>query len=381
MNYRNFGKVNWKVSALGFGIMRLPIIGNDSRNIDEVKAEKMIRYAIDNGVNYIDTAYGYHGGKSEHFVGKALKKGYREKIRLATKMPTWLVNSQADMDKYLMEQLDRLQTDFIDFYLLHGLNKQRWQKLQPLDILEWGDKAIAEGKIRHLGFSFHDDYDVFKKIVDSYKWTLCQIYHNYRDPNYQAGTKGLKYAASKGLAVVVMGPLEGGMLAGKPPKEIQAIWDEAETNRTPTEWAFQWLWNQPEISIVLSGMSSMKQIAENIEVASRSGLNTLTKRELDLVSRVREQYLTYGFIGCTSCRYCMPCPEGVEITEIFSIFNEYLMKNQDIKVKEKYKMKILPDKGAKKCVRCGECEDLCPQQLPIRNLMQDAVFYFESESS
>jgi len=382
MKYRRFGKQGFKVSALGFGVMRLPVIGADHSNIDEPKAIEMIRYAIDHGVNYIDTAYGYHGGKSEVVVGKALKDGYREKVKLATKMPTWTINSQADMERILNEQLSRLQTDHLDVYLLHGLGKDRWEKLKGLKVLEWGEKAVADGRIRGLGFSFHDEFEVLKDIIDSYDgWVMCQILYNYVDQDRQAGTRGLQYAASKGLGVVIMEPVGGGALAVNPPKEIQAIWDEAETKRSQAEWALQWVWNHPGVSVVLSGMSTMQQVVENVESASRSGPRTLTDKELQLIEKVRQKYSEYGFIGCTGCRYCMPCPNGVAIPEIFALNNLHFTKrgdrNLEQEVVKKYMETVGKENGAKNCKKCGRCEELCPQHLPIRNLIGRAEFVFE----
>ncbi|MFQ6094934.1 MAG: aldo/keto reductase [Candidatus Bathyarchaeia archaeon] len=385
MQYRKFGKLDWKVSALGFGAMRLPTIGEDRGNIDEAEAIKMVRYAFDHGVNYIDTAYPYHSGKSEMLVGKILKDGYGEKVKLATKMPTWLVNSQKDMDKFLDEQLGKLQTDHIDFYLLHGLRKERWDKMQELKVIEWAENAIADGRIRYLGFSFHDEYKVFKEIIDSYDgWTFCQIQYNYMDVEsgpWGPGISGLKYAASKGLAVVIMEPIAGGMLAVKPPQEVQAIWDQAEIKRTPAEWALQWVWNHPEVSVVLSGMSTMEQVIENVESADRSGPGTLTAEELELISRVKEKYLEYGFIGCTDCGYCMPCPEGVNIPKIFEFYNEYSKRRGDREAQQevvkRYGEVIPPENGAKVCAKCGQCEEKCSQQLPIRNLLARAARIFE----
>ncbi len=364
--------------------MRLPVIGDEPSNIDQAEAIRMLRYAIDHGVNYVDTAYPYHGGNSEFLVGKALENGYRERVKLATKMPTWLVYSQSDMGKYLEEQLRKLQTDSIDFYLLHGLNKGRWSKMQGLNVFKWAEKAIEDNRIRCLGFSFHDKYEVFKDIIDGYDgWTFCQIQYNYMDTEYQAGTRGLKYAASKDLAVVVMEPIAGGALALKPSPEIQAMWNESKIKRSSAEWALQWIWNQSEVSVVLSGMSTMEQVIENVRSASRSGPGTLTEKELSLISMVREKYLEYGFIGCTGCRYCMPCPEGVDIAEIFAIYNEYYAKRGDSealkKVKEKYLTVISPEKGAKRCAKCGDCEDKCPQQLPIRHLIASAARRFERD--
>ncbi|MCJ7505095.1 aldo/keto reductase [Candidatus Bathyarchaeota archaeon] len=379
--YRRFGKLNWEVSALGFGAMRLPIIDGDPAKIDQPTAIRMIRYAIDHGVNYVDTAYVYHRGTSETLVGKSLQDGYREKVRLATKMPTWLVNSQQDMDKYLDEQLARLQTDHIDFYLLHGLNKDRWPKVKQLGVIGWAEKKMEEGKIGRLGFSFHDEYSVFKEIIDSYEGcTFCQIQFNYTDADYQAGTKGLKYAASKGLAVVVMEPIAGGKLAVKPPKEVQAIWDKANIKSTPAKLALQWVWNHPEVSVVLSGMSTLEQVMENLESADDSEPGVLTKEELDVINQIAQKYKESGYIGCTGCKYCMPCPQGVNIPEIIALYNEFYVRGRDDEVKKKYRENITPETNAKKCVKCGTCETLCPQQLPIRNILRGATFAFEQNA-
>jgi predicted aldo/keto reductase-like oxidoreductase len=378
MKYRNFGKLNWKVSALGFGAMRLPIIGNDASKIDEPEAIRMIRHAIDNGVNYVDTAYPYHRGQGEILVGKALQDGYRERIKLATKMPAWLIKSQQDMDKYFDEQLHKLEVNQIDFYLLHGLTGERWQKLTELDVLRWLEKKQDEGKIVHAGFSFHDEYQAFQKIIDGYSgWTFCQIQYNYMDSEYQAGTKGLKYAASKGLAVVVMEPIAGGRLAMKQPAGIEAVWDKAKIKRTPAEWALQWVWNQPEVSVALSGMSTMDQVKENIQSANRSSPGVLTTSEVQLINEVAAKYKELGFIGCTGCRYCIPCPEGVNIPEVISLYNEYFMKDKDDAIKTKYWEHITPESQAKRCARCGKCEELCPQKLTIREILNRAAWIFE----
>ncbi len=379
MKFRKFGRLNWNVSALGFGAMRLPVIDNDASKINEPEAISMIRYAIDHDVNYVDTAYVYHGGTSEAFLSKALSGGYREKVRLATKMPTWQVNSQQDMDKFLEEQLARLRTD-IDFYLLHGLGGERWQKLKELDVIGWAEKKIDQGKIKHLGFSFHDDYDAFKSIVDGYdSWTLAQIQYNYADPDYQAGNKGLKYAASKGLAVVVMEPVAGGRLAMKPPDQISNTWNEAKVKRTPAEWALLWVWNQPEVSIALSGMSAMQQVEENVKTASQSGTNLLTMEELALIERVASEYKRMGYVGCTACRYCAECPEGVDIPTIIRLYNEFYVKDMSDEVKAQYWNYITPESQAKRCQACGKCEEVCPQQLPIRQIINRAKWIFEQE--
>ncbi len=356
--------------------MRLPVIGGDTSNIDESRAVEMIRYAIDHGVNYLDTAYPYHQGESERLVGKALKDGYREKIRLATKMPTWLIEKWGDFDRYLDEQLEKLQTDRIDFYLLHGLRRERWPTVRDLDVFSWADEKIREGKIGHLGFSFHDDVELFKEIVDSHDWTFCQIQLNYMDAEYQAGLEGLRYAAGKGLAVVVMEPIKGGKLAVTPPRAVQEVWAKAERKRTPAEWALQWVWNHPEVSVVLSGMSEMRHVKENIEFADRSGPGSLTPHELALYEEAREAYERLGFVGCTACRYCMPCPQGVDIPAILGLYNEYYMGGQSDEVKQRYWERIGPEAHADQCVACGVCEDKCPQELPIRKFIGEAKRIF-----
>jgi len=375
MQYRQFGKLNIAISALGFGLMRLPAIDNDNSKIDEAEAIRMIRYAIDNGVNYIDTAWPYHGGNSEIVAGKALKDGYREKTFLATKLPTWLINEKEDMDKYLNEQLKKLQTDHIDFYLLHALDKNKWENMKKVDALSWAEKKKQEGKIRYIGFSFHDEYPVFQEIVDYYdKWDFCQIQYNYMDIDVQAGEKGLKYAASKGLGVVIMEPIRGGRLAN-PPKAVQDIWDTAKVKRTPAEWALQWLWNQPEVSVVLSGMSTFEQLKENIESAKRSGINTLTKEELEIVSKVRNKYKELSPIACTGCNYCMPCPNGVNIPRNFELYNEAHMYNTYEANRRDYEN--LGDAKASSCIECGTCESVCPQHLTIIDYLKEVTDYFE----
>jgi predicted aldo/keto reductase-like oxidoreductase len=369
MQYRKFGKLDWKVSALGFGCMRLPTLGGDSANIDEPEATRMLHTAIDHGVNYIDTAYSYHGGNSERFVGRMLQGGYRQKVRLATKLPCWKIESADDFTKYLNEQLEKLQTDHIDFYLLHGLHQERWNKMRDLGALSWAEKAIADGRIGHLGFSFHDKYPVLQEIIDaSDMWTFCQIQYNYMDIENQAGTKGLRYAASKGLAVVVMEPLLGGKLVN-PPESVQAIWDTASVRRTPADWALQWLWNQPEVSVVLSGMSTLQQVKENIASASASGVNTLPEPSLALFDQVRARYNELCPIPCTKCEYCLPCPNGVDIPRIFAAYNEGMMYDKPDVMRQWYKQWIPAENQASACLECLECEEKCPQSIPISEWM------------
>jgi hypothetical protein len=377
LKYRRFGKLDWKVSALGFGAMRLPIIGGDTSKIEEPNAINMIRYAIDHGVNYIDTAYSYHQGQSEYLVGKALKDGYREKVRLATKMPSWLITQYDDFDKYLNEQLEKLDTPHIDYYLLHGLRAPRWPLLKDLGVFEWAEQAKADGRIKYLGFSFHDDYELFEKILeDSEHFTFCQIQLNYMDTEYQAGLKGLKKAAEKSLAVVVMEPIKGGKLAVTPPKDVQVIWDKAEKRRKPAEWALQWVWNNPEVSVVLSGMSEMRHVEENVEYADRSRPGSLSQKESALIEEAKQAYLNLGFVGCTACRYCMPCPSGVAIPDILGLYNEYYMSGQSNEIKQKYWEQITQETHSSNCISCGVCEEQCPQELPIRKFMGETTRMF-----
>lgn len=372
MQYRKFGDEEWKPSALGFGAMRLPLL-RDSKEIDEELAIKMIRYAIDHGVNYIDTAYPYHGGKSEVVIGKALQDGYREKVRLTTKSPVWLVKNWDDFDKYLDEQLERLQTDYIDYYFFHALRRSWWEKLLDIDALGWAENAITEGRFGGLGFSFHADTELFREIIDAYdNWAIAQIQLNYLDTDYQAGLEGLRYAAEKGVPVSIMEPIKGGFLAMKPPNAVAEIWARAENQRSQAEWALQWVWNRPEVGIVLSGMSEMQHVVENVEYACRSAVGSLSGNELDLVDEVVAAYRSMGFIGCTDCRYCMPCPQGVYISKIMRLMNEYYMSGKMQKIKQKAWGELRPEWEATNCITCGQCEEKCPQELKIMRIMGEA---------
>ncbi len=380
MKYRSFGRLDWKVSVLGFGTMRLPIIGKDQSKVDETETIKMLRYAIDNGVNYVDTAYPYHDGSSEVVLGKALTEGYRQKVKIATKMPTFYVNKKADLDRFFQTQLKRLNIDFVDFYLFHSLNRELWGKVQDFGMIDWAEKKIAEGKIGYLGFSFHDEHDVFKEIIDSYNWTMCQIQYNYLDENYQAGKRGLKYAASKGIAVAIMEPLAGGLLAVNPPEEIKAQWSSAPRKRSATDWALAWVWNHPEVSVALSGMGSMQQVQENLQTADHSAAHILSKQELEMITKARELYLEYGYIGCTGCRYCAKCKQGIDIPAILALLNESARKRRfpefQEQIKQKYAKTVPVEKRANHCVHCGACEAICPQHLPIKKLLAEATSSF-----
>ncbi len=382
MQYRKFGRLDWEASVLGFGIMRMPVIGEDRSAIDEAEGARMVRHAIDQGVNYIDTAYPYHSGASEPFVGRALRDGYRERVRVATKLPCWLVQSAADFDKYLDEQLERLQIGPINFYLLHGLNKESWPKMRDLGVLDWAERAMADGRIEHLGFSFHDDYDTFKTIVDGYdNWTFCQIQYNYMDEDYQAGARGLRYAANRGLAVVVMEPLRGGLLAGRAPDPVQRLWDSAAVRRSPAEWALQWVWNQPEVNVTLSGMTTMQHVEENLASADRALAGSLTEDELALVAQARDAYLKLCPIPCTDCKYCQPCPNDVAISRIFEIYNQAVMYAAPERSRVAYNQWIREEERADCCLQCGECEAKCPQGIQIMDWLEKAHDFLQMENA
>jgi predicted aldo/keto reductase-like oxidoreductase len=381
MKYRKFGKLDWKVSALGFGAMRLLVLNEEHSNINEPEAIKMLRYAIDHGVNYIDSAYFYHRGNSEVVVGKALKDGYREKVRIATKLPCGDVKSPADFDRLLNEQLKRLQDKKVDFYLLHGLNKVEWAKVRDFGVIKWAEGAMKDGRIGRLGFSFHDSYDVFQNIVDAYDdWVLCQIQYNYMDEQLQAGTKGLEYAHKKGLAVVVMEPIRGGRLA-KPPEKVAKIWDSAPVRKTPQEWALRWVWNHPEVTLALSGMSNMQQVIENIGYAENSQPHNLTAAELALIERARDAYVSLTAVSCTACRYCMPCPNDVDIPRVFEFYNEAMVYNTVDEQRRMYNNPRFKERSADKCIKCDQCVEKCPQKLPIPELLEKAHAFLTAKEN
>ncbi|MDY6796017.1 MAG: aldo/keto reductase [Actinomycetota bacterium] len=377
MLYRTVPKNGDRLSILGFGCMRLA--GRNER-IDEKSAAAQIHQAVDQGVNYLDTAFPYHLGASEPFLGRILKEGYRDKVRLATKLPPWSVKSREGMDRILDSQLKRLNSDHIDYYLIHALEGENWPKIRGQGVLDFLDEAKREGKILNAGFSFHGDLDTFKEIVDAYDWEVCQIQYNYLDEKNQAGTEGLEYAASKDLGVIVMEPLRGGNLAGRIPWEVQAVWDRAEVKRTPAEWALRWVWNRPEVTCVLSGMNRDEHVDENLRIAVEALPDSLTGDELDLIKEVEGTYRRLMKVDCTGCRYCLPCPEEVDIPTCFYLYNnKYLFGDKRAGITY-----ILHLAGtlhgthyASLCKDCGKCVKKCPQRLPIPHLLREVAGEFE----
>lgn len=364
MQYRKFGKTGCSVSALGFGTMRLPLEDKNSpASIDEKQAVQMLRSAIDSGVNYVDTAYFYHDGESERLVGRALKDGYREKVYLATKLPLGKVGKTEDFDRLLSEQLSKLETDRIDFYLFHSVERKSWEKVKNLGLIDKMKKARSEGLIGHMGFSFHDDLDVFMRILDEYDGCeFCQIQYNYLDVDYQAGSEGLKAAAKRGLGVIVMEPLRGGGLVNLDEKVKKCL----PEGMSPVEAALSFVWDSPEVSFLLSGMSNLAQTEENVALASKSSANCLGENEKRAFCEAKTAYDRLGLIPCTKCFYCQPCPKGVEIPAVFEAYNR-IAEGGRRSVKA-----FMPDIEEKigKCVRCRECEKKCPQHIEIVSEMQ-----------
>jgi len=377
MLYRKLPKNGDELSILGFGCMRLPV--REDYSIDEERATTQLRSAIDRGVNYVDTAWPYHMGQSEPFVGRALAGGYRGKVNLATKLPSWLLETREDMDKYLNAQLEKLRTDHIDYYLVHALVGDLWDTVEKLGVADFLDAAKADGRIRYAGFSFHGASEDFNRIVDAYPWDFCQIQYNFLDEKNQAGTAGLEYAASKGLGVIIMEPRRGGNLTRNVPGAVKEIWEEAATPRTPAEWALCWIWNHPEVTVVLSGMNDEAQIDENLRIAGRAYPDSLTYAELQLVKRVEKKYRELMKVGCTGCQYCMPCPSGVNIPMCFEEYNNLYMTGKPDEEKFMYAARLGGAVGtgepefASLCVQCGQCVEKCPQHIDIPAVLESVV--------
>lgn len=373
MIYREFGRTGVRVSQLGFGAMRFPLTEEyDPTKIDEAKAAEMLHYAIDNGINVIDNAYPYHRQASEIFLGKALRHGYRQKVNLSTKLPVWLVKSKTDSERYFDEQLKRLQVDRIDMYLLHSLGKNGWKTVSEYGILEFLDRMLDAGKIGYAGFSYHDDLPLFKEIVDAYPWTFCLIQLNYVDDQYQAGLEGLEYAYAKGLAVMIMEPLRGGKLANNIPLEVMSIIQNANRPQTPAEFAMRWVLNRPEVSCMLSGMSTLEQVKANVRFASEDHVNSLSADELELYDRAKKIYHSRTKVSCSQCGYCQPCKQKIPISFILDLYNDACMYDAVEESSWAYKVFIKPENKGDQCNECGECEERCPQKIPISELLKEA---------
>jgi len=380
MRYRAFGKSGWKASILGMGAMRLPTTdGNRTgANIVEDEAIALIRRALDGGVNYIDTAYVYHGGRSEVVVGQALRGAYRGKAKIATKSPLPRIKTGDGFDRILHEQLARLNTDHIDFYLFHGLDGAKWKTVIDLDLLRRAEAARDAGKIGHIGFSFHADFDVFQEILDGYGgWEFCQIQYNYMDTEFQAGTRGLELAARKGIPVIVMEPVRGGRLAS-PPVEVAALLAAHPARRTPVEWALHWAWNRPEVNLVLSGMSTMAQVEQNLAAVDHSKAASFGPADYATIQNAVDLFQRRAAIPCTTCGYCVPCSQGVNIPRNFSLYNDGVIYDNPTNARFTYLHFMQEKARASACVACGECEPKCPQQIPIAAFMDKIQAAFAS---
>jgi uncharacterized protein len=381
MLYRKMPKTADELSILGFGCMRLPQVEG---RIDEARAIAQIRSAIDGGVNYVDTAWPYHGGTSESLVGRALADGYRERVRLATKLPSWMISSREEMDRYLDAQLVKLNTSKIDYYLLHSMNGGTWDRLVKLGVVDFLERAKAAGKIGNVGFSFHGPLAEFKRMVDAYPWVFCQMQYNYLDVVHQAGTEGLKYASGAGLGVIIMQPLRGGTLGrAVAPPAVASVWERAQTKRTPAEWGLRWMWDQPEVTVALSGMNDEAQVEENLRIASVAAAGSLTEAERALVAEAGRVYHEIMLVGCTGCGYCEPCPMGVSISGSFDVYNHSHMFGDAQQGLFKYAIglsgMLSGRRGyASQCERCGDCVVKCPQGLEIPDLLEKVVAEFET---
>ncbi|MBQ9325126.1 MAG: aldo/keto reductase [Clostridia bacterium] len=371
MKYRTMGKLGITASAFGLGCMRFNGAASGDSIIDEEKAIRLIRRAIDGGVTYLDTAYVYLDKTSETVLGKALRDGYREKVTIATKMPMEYVHDRAEMQSLLDSELKKLQTDHIDFYLMHGINLEKWEYFKKIGAREFFNDMKAEGRIRYKCFSFHGPYDEFERILNDWDWDMVQIQYNFMDVNNQAGTRGLQLAGEKGIPVVIMEGLLGGRLA-KAPENVQALYDAFPVKRSPVEWAFRWLCHHPEVSVVLSGCNEEEQIDENLRIFDTVEAGIMDEAECRLMDEVRAAYLSRTRIGCTACRYCMPCPNGVNIPGIFSVWNNVSLYSID----PRYDWNLLQireaNSGADRCIGCGACEAACPQHLSIIDSLQSA---------
>lgn len=391
MIYKKFGKTGETVSVLGFGAMRLPLKGAFPNEIDEEKAAAMIFEAVENGVNVIDTAFPYHspenddgsGGESERFLGKLFAgelggpDDLRERILLSSKLPSFLLTGPEDAARFLDIQLKKLRTDHIDFYMVHNISAQTWQNVRDFGVWDFLLEKKAEGKIRHIGFSFHGDYPLFSEILGKYDWDFCLLQYNYMDDDKQAGARGIQEAAYKGLGVMVMEPLKGGRLAREPPTEIQKIMDASGRSRTAAEWALRFVWDNPNVSIVLSGMSEPEQVSENLRIAEKLEDEPFTDEDRETVRKMRAYYDGCSVIGCTGCDYCAPCPAGVAISLNMKFLEDVAVYGPTPGVFGDYGWMVPEDVRGSKCIECGQCLDKCPQAIDIPGMMKKAAETFE----
>lgn len=371
MQYRKDKKGN-QISLLGYGCMRFTKKGG---SIDIDKAEREVRTAVEAGVNYFDTAYVYSG--NEVAVGEIFHRlGCRDKIFLATKLPHYLIKSIDGVEKMFQEELKRLQTDYIDYYLMHMLTDiPTWEKLKKMGIEQWIEEKIAAGQIRNIGFSYHGKTDMFKKLVDAYDWDFCQIQYNYLDENSQAGVEGLRYANAKGLPVIIMEPLRGGRLVNLLPESARELFRQDDEHRTPAALAFKWLYNQPEVTCVLSGMNSMEMVEENIKTASEAFPGCMTESDLRLIEQVKKEIEKSVKVGCTGCGYCMPCPRGVDIPGTFRCYNAMYSEGKKSGRRDYLQCTAFrkDTSSASQCIGCGKCETHCPQHIKIRDELKNAA--------
>lgn len=373
MEYRKFEKLGIAPSLLGFGCMRFPL--NKDGSICEPEAEKMLDTAIAAGVTYIDTAYPYHNGDSEPFLGRVLKKYDRKDFFLATKLPVWNVKTLDDAKRLFQEQLDRLQVEYVDFYLLHCLDKEKWQTVLDLGLIPYFEEMKAQGKIRYFGFSFHDEYEVFETIATHRSWDFCQIQYNYVDTDIQAGDRGYALTEKLNIPLVIMEPVKGGSLA-QLPEDVTVPFTEARPNSSISSWALRWVASKPNVKVVLSGMSTMEQVEDNLHTFGN--FEPLTEKEAAMVSQVAANIKKRTRNGCTGCAYCMPCPFGVDIPKNFRIWNDFSMYGNKEKTKQAFFQDLAPDSRADQCQKCGKCETVCPQSISIRKDLENASIELNS---
>lgn len=380
MNYRTNPRNGEKLSLLGFGAMRLPSMENDPDKIDVEESIRMIRHAIDNGVNYIDTAYTYYEGGSEAVLREALKAGYGDRVRVADKLPTMRLRAPEEQERFLQTSLERLGRDHIDYYLLHGMKERYWNTVKECGTIDFLEKKKEEGLIRNMGFSFHgQSFEFFREVLDAGPWDFVQIQLNYMDANIQAGVRGLKYAASKGIAVMIMEPLKGGKLTTNIPDSILKYWEEIPIKRSPADWGLRWVANFPEVTTILSGMSTFGQLEENLSILSDADAGCLSGEELRVIEEMADAYNKLIPFGCTSCRYCCGgCPQEIDIPLVIGYRNEASMFN--CKDKITYELNHLVRKLPSTCIACGQCEEVCPQQLPIIDILKETADMFEDVS-